>query len=135
VPSTISQVGDGLKARLATITGLRTYSYQPEQLLPPVGYVTLNNISYHGAFQGGNQEMEWSVIIVVGRWTDREANARLDDYATYSGAKSVRAAIEADKTLGGVCDTLIVQSSSAISSLEQADAEFLTIEFTVTVYG
>lgn len=133
--ATISAVGAGLKTALATIPGLRTFDYQPEQLNPPFAYVSLNTISYHGAFQGGMQEMEWNVTVVVGRWVDRQANARLDEYAAFSGAKSVRAAIEADKTLGGVCDTLIVQSSASISSLEAGDADFLTVDFQVTVYG
>lgn len=133
--ATISAVGAGLKAALATISGLRTFDYQPEQLNPPFAYVSLNTISYHGAFQGGMQEMEWTVTVVVGRWVDRQANARLDEYAAFSGAKSVRAAIEADKTLGGACDTLVVQSSASISSLEAGDADFLTIDFQVTVYG
>lgn len=135
MPATISAVGAGLKARLATISGLRAFEYQPEQLNPPFAYVTLNTISYHGAFQGGMQEMEWTVSVVVGRWVDRKANDLLDEYASYSGERSIRAAIEADKTLGGVCDTLVVQSSASISSLEAADADFLTIDFQVTVYG
>ncbi len=135
MPATISAVAEGLKTRLATISGLRCYDYQPEQTNPPFAFVNLNNITYHAAFQGGMQEMEWTVTVVVGRWVDRQANARLDEYAAYSGAKSVRAAIEADKTLGGVCDTLVVQSSASISSLEAGDADFLLVEWQVTVYG
>lgn len=135
MPATISGVGTGLKNALATITGLRSYDYQPEQLNPPFAFVQLNNISYHGAFQGGSLEMEWNVSVVVGRWLDRTANDKLDTYAAYSGASSIRAAIEADKTLGGACDSLVVQSSTSISSLEAADAEFLTLDFQVTVYG
>jgi len=133
--ATVSQVATGLATRLATISGLRTSTYQPEQLNPPVGFPVLNRIEYHKAFQGGNVVMDWSVYVIVGRYTDRNAFATLDGYLSYSGAKSIRAAIEGDKTLGGVCQTLVLQSGANITSLSSADAEFLQIQFQVTVHG
>ena len=133
--ATVSQVATGLAARLATITGLRTYTYQPEQLNPPFGYPQINRVEYHRAFGGGDVVMDWTVHIVVGRWTDRTAHSLLDDFLSYSGAKSVRAAIEADLTLGGVCDTLIVRSGADITSLDAGGAEFLQIQFQLEVHA
>ena len=133
--ASVSAIGDGLATALATISGLRTYSYQPEQLNVPFAYVNLDSINYHMAFNGGNVVTTWSVVLVVARWTDRNANAALDAYVSYSGASSVRAAIEADKTLGGICQTLIVNSSADVTSLNSADAEFLEVQFKVEVYG
>ena len=135
MPATVLQVADGIKARLATITGLRSFSYQPEQLNPPFAYPVLNSVDYHGAMSGGLVTMNWTVYVVVGRYTDRNAFAILDNYLSYSGAQSVRACIEGDRTLGGVCQNLILSSSSNISSLEQDDADFLTISSTLTVYA
>ncbi len=135
MPATVSQVAAGLQARLATISGLRTYPYQPEQLNPPFGYPQINRVEYHRAFGGGDVVMDWTVHIVAGRWTDRTAHALLDDFLSYSGAKSVRAAIEADTTLGGVCQTLIVRSGADITSLDAGGAEFLQIQFQLEVHG
>ena len=135
MPATISQVATGLQARLATITGLRTFSYQPEQENPPFGYPQINRVDYHRAYSGGDVVMDWTVHIVVGRWTDRTAHAALDDYLSYSGSKSVRAAIEADPTLGGVCSTLIVRSGADITSLDANGAQFLVIQLQVEVHG
>jgi hypothetical protein len=135
MPATVLQVADGIKARLATITGLRSFNYQPEQLNPPFGYPVLTSVDYHGAMSGGLVTMNWTVFVVVGRYTDRNAFATLDNYLSYSGAQSIRACLEADRTLGGVCQNLIISSSSNISSLEQDDAEFLTISSTLTVYA
>ena len=135
MPATVSQVATGLAARLGTITGLRTYTYQPEQLNPPFAFPTLNRIEYHRAFAGGDVVMDWTVNVIVGRYVDRNSFAILDDYLSYSGAKSVRAAIEGDKTLGGVCQTLVLPSGANITSLSSADAEFLQIQFQVTVHG
>lgn len=133
--ATVSQVATGLANRLATISGLRTSAYQPEQLNPPFAFPTLNRIEYHRAFAGGDVVMDWTVNVIVGRYVDRNSFAILDDYLSYSGAKSVRAAIEGDKTLGGVCQTLVLPSGANITSLSSADAEFLQIQFQVTVHG
>ena len=44
MPATVSQVATGLATRLATISGLRTYTYQPEQLNPPFAYPQINRV-------------------------------------------------------------------------------------------
>jgi hypothetical protein len=135
MPATISQVATGLQARLATISGLRTFNYQPEQENPPFAYPEINRVEYHRAYQGGDVVMDWTIYVVVGRWLDRTAHASLDDYLSYSGAKSIRAAIEGDQTLGGVCQTLIVRSGADITSLDANGAQFLVIELQVEVHG
>lgn len=135
MPATVSQVAEGIKTRLATISGLRTFSYQPEQLNPPIAYPTLSSIIYHRAFGGGNVQMVWIIHVVVGRYTDRTAHALLDDFLSYSGAKSIRAALEGDTTLGGVAASLVVSSSADVSSLQQDGAEFLEIQTTITVHA
>jgi len=38
MPATISQVATGLATNLATVTGLRATSFQPEQLNPPLAF-------------------------------------------------------------------------------------------------
>lgn len=136
MPASVSQVATGLKNRLDTIAGLRVYAYQPDQnSTVPVGFPVLDEVVYHNAFRGGDVVMNWTIFITVGRYVDRTAYALLDEYLSYDGAKSVRAALEADKTLGGVCQTLIVQSSVDVTSLSQADAEFLQIRFRVQVHA
>lgn len=136
MPATVTQVADGLKNALATISGLRVFAYQPDQnSTPPLAYPILDEVVYHQAFNGGDVVMNWTISVIVGRYVDRTAYAQLDDFLSFDGAKSVRAAIEADKTLGGVCQTLIVQSSVDVTSLSQADAEFLQIRFRVQVHA
>ena len=135
MPATVSQVAAGLAARMATISGLRTFTYQPEQLNPPFAYPQRNSVTYHRAVGGGDVVMDWSVFVIAGRWTDRTAHALLDEFLSFSGTKSIRAAIEGDTTLGGVCQTLIVRSGLDISSLEAAGAEFLQIQLQVEVHA
>jgi hypothetical protein len=133
--ATVSQVATGLAARLGTISGLRTYTYQPEQLNPPVAFPVLNSVRYHNTFQGGDVLMDWTVNVVVGRYLDRTAHAALDGYLSYSGASSIRTALEGDLTLGGVVQTLVVPSAIDITSLSDADAQFLQIQVSVLVHA
>jgi hypothetical protein len=135
MPATVSQVATGLQTRLATISGLRTFNYQPEQENPPFAYPQINSIDYHRAYGGGDVVMNWTVYVIVGRYLDRTAHAQLDDYLSYSGTKSIRAAIEGDLTLGGVCSTLIVRSGADITSLDAGGAQFLVIQMQVEVHG
>jgi hypothetical protein len=135
MPATVSQVADGLKTRLATISGLRTFSYQPEQLNPPVAFPVLESVEYHGAMGGGNVRMRFMIFVVVGRYLDRVAHSNLDGYLSYSGATSLRAAIEGDKTLGGVAQTLILDGGMSIGSLTVAEADFLQVSCSLLVHA
>ena len=133
--ATISQVNTGLKNRLSTITGLRVYDYQPDNGYVPFVFPALTTIEYHKAMTGGMRIFTYNITIVTGRVDERTGQDELDAYASYDGAKSVRAALEADKTLGGVVDTLIVTSSANVNAMSQGENQYLTLDFTVTVYG
>ncbi len=135
--ASVAAIAEGLKVRLATISGVRAYSYQPEQLNPPFAYPILNGVSYHQTMGMGSAvtQFDWSVYVVVGRWVDRVAMTNLDDFLSPTGAKSIRAALEADRTLGGACSDLVVSTSANISALEQDDAEYLQVSFSLTIYG
>jgi len=135
MPATPSQVVTGLKNRLATISGLRTFNYQPSSLNPPVGFPLINRIEYHGAMRGGLVIYDCTVYVIVGRYTDDRAFDDADDYLAYSGAKSVRAALEADETLGGVAQSLTVENGASISSVNAVDQDFLQVSLQVTVNG
>lgn len=133
--ATISQVNAGIAARLATIEGLRVFDYQPDNAYPPYAYPSLSNIEYHKAMAGGAQTYTYLVTIITGRVDERTAQDELDAFASYDGARSVRAAIEADRTLGGVVDTLILSSSANVSAMSIGDNNYITLDFSLTVYG
>jgi len=102
---------------------------------PPVAFPVINQVNYHRAMGGGLVVYDCVVYVIVGRYTDDRANTDLDDYLAYSGAKSIRAILEGDETLGGVAQSLTVASGSDITSISQGDAEFLQIATQVTVNG
>lgn len=135
MPATVSQVAEGLRERLATINGLRTFAYQPEQVNPPVAFPVLDSIEYHRAFGGGDVQMRFMIFVIVGRYLDRVAHANLDGYLSYSGPTSLRQAVEGDTQLNNRVRTLVIDSGMSISALTVAEAEYLQVSFSVTVHA
>jgi len=133
--TTVSQIKTGLAANLATVSGLRAYAYQPDNVNTPFAWPLLDSIQYNGAMGGGLITHKFTISVVVGRSAERTAQTLLDGYLSYAGAISIRQAIESDRTLGGVVQDLIVESANNISTLEANDATYLAIDFVVTVYA
>lgn len=133
--TTVTQIKEGLQTRLATISGLRAYAQQPDNVNAPFGWPMLESITYNGAMGGGLIIHTFTVSVVVGRASERTAQNALDGYLSYAGATSVRAAIEGDRTLGGVVQDLIVESASNISTLDANDTTYLMVDFRVVVYA
>lgn len=133
--ASVTEVSDAIKTALSKIAGLRTHSYQPEQINPPFAYPELTQINYHRAMGLGDVEMQWTINVVVGRYTDRSANDLLDQFVSPTGDKSVRAALESDRTLGGVVQTMILSSVADVSALNEADANFLQVQYQMTIHA
>lgn len=133
--TTPTQIKVALKTALATITVLRAYDRQPDNLNAPMAWPMLESVSYHGAMRGGLVTHNFTVSVVVGRSSERTAQTALDDFVGYDGGSSVRAALEADRTLGGVVANLVVTEAGNISSMEANDgATYLMVDFKVVVY-
>lgn len=130
--ATVTQAKTALATALATITGLRTYSRQPDNLNTPFGFPILQSVDYHGAMGSGNVVQTYTVQIIVGRASERSSEALLDSYLSYTG---VRAALEADPTLGGVVQQCIVESAGSIGTIDGNDTTYLSIDFRVVVYA
>lgn len=132
---TASQIHSALRTALGTVSGLRVADHLPEQIQPPMAVILLQTVTYHRAMAGGLSEWEFTISLVAGRMGERTAQVQLDTWLSYSGAGSIRAAIEADPTLGGKCSTLIVSDSVAVRPLSIGDASYLSCEFNVTVHA
>jgi hypothetical protein len=135
IPPTVSQVKAALGSAVATISGLRTYDRQPDQINPPFVFPTLENIEYHGAMGPGLVTHTYTLTTVVGRAAERTSERLLDTYMSY-GSGGIRYAIESDVTLGGVAQASVVESAGPIRTIEGNDNTiYLTTEFRVIVYG
>lgn len=132
---TASSIHTALATRLATISGLRVADHLPEQINPPVAVIQLQQVTYHRAMVGGLSEWQFVISCVAGRMGDRIAQKLIDTWLSYSGTGSVRAAIEADPTLGGQAKTLKVEDMVQIRPVSLGDAAYLSCEFNVFVHA
>jgi hypothetical protein len=123
----------GLSNRLATITGLRSTATIPDNPAPPVAVVMPGRVSYDTAFGRGSDEYEFTIMLIVGRVADRASQTTLDTYCASSGATSVKAAIEGDRSLGGKALDCRVTAMTNQGSLAIGDVTYHTAEFAVSV--
>lgn len=133
--ATVTQIKQGIATALATIPGLRSYAVQPDNLNPPFAWPMLDTVTYNGAMRGGLITHVYTVTVVVGRAAERTAQNALDGYVSYDSATSIRAALEADRSLGGVVQNLLVESANNISTTEGNDTTYLMVDFRVVVYA
>lgn len=105
VAPTLVQVMQAVQVAVATIPNLRgrTDVFMPDQINPPQAVVPMPKITaYHSAFNNGLMHISAQVIVITAQKVDRIGQDNLTTYADVVGANSLKLALEADKTLGGV---------------------------------
>lgn len=133
--ATITQVKTGLMERLQTITGLRTFIEQPPQVNAPIGFANLDSVIYHRTMRQSMVEMQFTVTVVVSRADERTGMTTVDSYTSPTGDKSVKSAIEGDRTLKGIVDDLYVESATGVINVSADDGDYLSVDFKVMVYA
>ena len=131
--TTITDIRTGLANNLASISGLRVSPTVPDAPNPPIAIVMPESISFDTSFARGVDTYQFRVMLIVGRVDERTAQNRLDGYCNPSGALSVKAAIEKDKTLGGKVFDLRVQEMRNYQATLIGDITYLTADFVVQV--
>jgi len=129
-----SQVRDGLKTRLQTISGLRAYDLIPDTVTPPAAVVGQLDFTFDIDNARGLDQAQVDVLVIVQRFSERSGQDLLDNYLSGSGATSIKAAIEGDRTLGGVVNTLRVTGAEA-GTYESQGIEFLSYRYRITIWG
>jgi hypothetical protein len=117
---TLEQIMQGIEGRLATIEGLRTNDIAPDQINPPVAIVGVPPVpEYHATMQMGTFRVAATVTVLVSAALDRVGQLKLAGYANPAGSTSIRAAVEADKTLGGLSGVNCIVRSFRPLGLEE----------------
>jgi len=132
---TLSEIRSGLGDALRAIPGVMVAEHIPEQITPPLAVVMLNRVDFHRAMRGGDTPWQFIVVLLAGRMGEKTGQMRLDDYLSWDGTQSVRAALEADQSLGGAADTCTVQAARAIQPFQVGDAAYFGVEFEVEVHA
>lgn len=125
----IAALRDGAANTLSTISGLNTYAYVPGSPTPDAAVVGPVDVSYEDTFEREANEYTFSVWVVVAHTSDRDAQRRIDDYLSLTGPKSVYAAINADRTLGGAVSDCHVLSGEVVDLVTENNTVYLSAKF------
>ncbi|KKN03671.1 hypothetical protein LCGC14_1105340 [marine sediment metagenome] len=135
---TIEAIGTGIKATIiATIaTGLRVYATNeiPDSLELPCVIIMLGPGKYATAFDTSFDQV-FRLILCVGKQDSPEAFNRLLDYINETGAKSLFAALDADRTLNGSASASKLDNHSGAGSTQWGKITYLSTEFELQVWS
>jgi hypothetical protein len=130
----IHAIREGLATALGAIAGLRTNAYVPDSVSTPAAVVGgPDEVSFDQVFGRGADRFMIPVRLYAGRASERAGQRALDAYLSSAGAQSVKAALEADHTLGGVAHTCRVTRASGYGVYTVAGQDLLGVEFQVEV--
>lgn len=129
----LSDVMDQVATQLSTISGLRCFPYPPDSLVPPAAVVSFpEDIQFDGTYGRGMDKMTLPLMVVVGKTTDRVTRDLLSVYVNGSGAKSVKAVLEA----GTYTAFDVVRVASVVfNGIQIAGTDYLNAEFTLEITG
>jgi len=131
----LSQIRDAMGEALTAVPNLRVRPNIPSLVTPPMAVVFPQTIEYDLNAARGVNRYTFTVSVFVVKADDRAAQLRVDPFVSPTGTASVKAALEADRTLGGVVDTLRVTNVSNYSSTDANDVLYLAVDFEVEVYA
>jgi len=131
IPSTVR---DNLKTRLETISGLRAYDLIPDVVTPPAAIVGQLDFTFDIDNARGLDQAQVDVLVIVQRFSERAGQNALDTYLAGSGANSIKAALEGDRTLSGAVNTLRVTGAEA-GTYDSQGVTFLSYRYRLTLWG
>lgn len=133
--ATAVEIREGLSTALRSIPGMQASAYVLGNPSPPFAHVTRGPIAYDQAMDHGVHTWTMTVRAYVALASDIGAQMLLDQYLAVDGERSVKAAIEADPTLGGVVSDLHVKGATGETEfVREQGGPLLGSEFTVEVW-
>jgi hypothetical protein len=130
----ISKVRDALGENISSITGIRIYDRIPDVVVPPCAVVGQLDFTFDIDNARGLDQASVDIFVLVQRISERAGQDKLDELLAGTGNKSIKTAIESDRTLGGLVNTLRVIGAESGTYLT-GDQEFLSYRYNVTIWG
>lgn len=123
-------IADAVRDRIPT---LNCFGFVPDSLPDPSFYVGDMEIDYDKSVGGGMEELTISCYVLVSRADPKSAHAALFSYVPGTGPTSIKAAIEHDRTLGGVVEDVRVLDFRTLTGEEIAQEDRIGGVWTLTV--
>ena len=131
---TISSMRTALAANLSSISGIRSYADIPDNPMMPAAVVQLQSVSYDQAFNKGLTEYQYVISAIFGRISTVESQRNLDALIS-TGNRSLKSAVESDRTLNGEAFDVRVSEMTNLTSVTIGDITYLSADFAVTVFA
>lgn len=139
--STIIQVLDGIAAAIRTglagdtVAG-RTFSLSPDSLNPPTVIVVPapGDFLFYDDTYSATDNFAVVVKVLNGTQDSESSQKLLLGYMAKTGTTSIRAAILASPTLGGICAYMQIPTAQNYGDVEWAGQQFLGFELPVAVF-
>lgn len=133
----IESIGSGIATRLKTISGLKVYapSELPDSISQfPVALILPRLIEYNKDFDA-SPDYTFRIIVCITSVDRPSAMNKLLDYIEPSGASSVVAAMEGDRTLNSTADSCDVIENTGFGAINWGGHLYLGTEFELQVWG
>lgn len=130
--ATLDEIMLALKSTLGAIDGLTAYSVEPGSPKFPAAWPFVRTTDYRVSFDGA---MIWNLAISVGVAAAEvgRAQTNLYPYLDHFGAKSIRATIEADPSLGLTGVSCVVKGVLSMGRAAIAGVEPIVAQLDVEV--
>ena len=139
--TTITQVLDGIRDAIRTglandVLAGRTYSLAPDSINPPTAVVVPapGDFLFYDDTYDGTDNFAVVVKILNGTQDSTSSQSLLLGYMAKTGATSVRAAILASPTLGGICSYMLIPTAQNYGDVDWANQQYLGFELPVAVF-
>lgn len=114
----MADLREALAVTLEALDGVQESAYVLGNSTPPAAEIEPAPITYDLAMQRGLDEWRFTVRVFVAMNADIGSQVLLDSFIEPVGDQSVKTLIEADRTLGGLCDFVQVESCSGYKTFQ-----------------
>ena len=134
----VGAVMDEVAGRLRqapSLAGERTFAYPPGSVAPPAAIVSYpSDITFDAAYRRGMDRMTLSVVVVVGKPTDRTCRDQLAKYVKGDGDESVKQLVDGNGGSYTSCDVAVV-AGAEFDVVNIGGADYLAAVFTINIAG
>lgn len=131
----LAEVGQGLQDAARVIDGLNPFDNGDKVVVPPAFFVAEVEFDFGSALAIGMDSAVFNCRLLVAKSDAQGARTALYGYMNRTGAKSIKGALEADRTLGGVCVEVFVSKVVGPKLYVHHAIEYLGAQWTVQVTG
>jgi hypothetical protein len=118
----------------ARVPGLNTYSGAAAALAEPAFYPGESTIDYDQTFAAGVDDMQITCYLMTSIAEDLDGQRRLDEFLG-RGDKSIKKALELDRTLGGACSDSCVRKMQGYRTYGNGTDTFYGAQIIVRAVG